>query len=92
MPAAAYLEDFDSAWSFIRDTYAYFHEKDVDWPRVRELLRPRVDDALHCLGTGAVAPALRWRVLAKTLQEEPADQVIGFAGFWQLAIRKECVP
>ena len=43
-PAAAYLEDFDSAWSFIRDTYAYFHEKDVDWPRVRELLRPRVDD------------------------------------------------
>ena len=46
--------------------------------------------ALHC--PGAVTPALRWRVLAKTLQEEPADQVIGFAGFWQLAIRKECVP
>ena len=38
----AYFEDFDSAWSFIRDHYAYFDEKSVDWVRVREVLRPQV--------------------------------------------------
>ena len=41
LPAAAYVEDFDSAWTFIRDTYAYLEEKAVDWGRVRDALRPR---------------------------------------------------
>ena len=36
-----YLEDFDSAWTFIRDTYAYLDEKAVDWEDVRTLLRPQ---------------------------------------------------
>ena len=41
LPPSAYLEDFDSAWTFIRDTYAYREEKAVDWGRVRDRLRPR---------------------------------------------------
>lgn len=40
-PPSAYLDDFDSAWTFIRDNYAYFEEKSVDWEQVRNLLRPR---------------------------------------------------
>ena len=39
---SAYLEDFDSAWTFIRDNYAYLDEKAVDWEQVRTRLRPRV--------------------------------------------------
>ncbi len=39
--AAAYLEDFDAAWTFIRDTYAYFDQKQTDWDRVRTLYQPR---------------------------------------------------
>lgn len=35
-----YLEDFDEAWTFVRDTYAYF-EYDVDWTKARDVLRPR---------------------------------------------------
>ena len=42
LPPSAYLEDFDSAWTFIRDTYAYFEEKVVDWEQVGNRLRPRV--------------------------------------------------
>ena len=38
----AYAEDFDAAWTFIRDTYAYFDPHAVDWEQVRALLRPRV--------------------------------------------------
>ena len=38
----AYAEDFDAAWTFIRDTYAYFDPHAVDWEQVRVLLRPRV--------------------------------------------------
>ena len=41
LPPSAYLDDFDSAWTFIRDNYAYFEEKSVDWEQVRNLLRPR---------------------------------------------------
>ena len=37
-----YVEDFDSAWTFIGDTYAYLDDKAVDWDQVRDLLRPRV--------------------------------------------------
>ena len=42
LPPSAYVEDFDSAWTFIRDTYAYLEEKAVDWEQVRDLLRPHV--------------------------------------------------
>ena len=41
LPPSAYLEDFDSAWTFIGDTYAYLEEKAVDWRQVRDRLRPR---------------------------------------------------
>lgn len=41
IPAAAYAEDFETAWRFVRDTYAYFHLKQTDWDRVREIYRPR---------------------------------------------------
>ncbi len=40
--AAEYLEDFDAAWTFIRDSYAYFDRKQTDWERVRTFYRPRV--------------------------------------------------
>ncbi len=41
LSAAAYLEDFDATWAFIRDNYAYFDQKQTDWDRVRTLYRPR---------------------------------------------------
>ena len=41
LPPSAHLDDFDSAWTFIRDNYAYFEEKSVDWEQVRNRLRPR---------------------------------------------------
>ena len=41
LPPSAYRDDFDSAWTFIRDNYAYFEEKSVDWEDVRNRLRPR---------------------------------------------------
>ena len=40
----AYAEDFDAAWTFIRDTYAYFHADAVDWEQVRVALRPRATE------------------------------------------------
>ena len=40
LAAAAYLEDFDAAWMFIRENYAYFDKKQTDWERVRTLYRP----------------------------------------------------
>ncbi len=41
LSAAAYLEDFDAAWTFVRDNYAYFDAKQTDWERVRMLYRPQ---------------------------------------------------
>lgn len=41
LPPSAYAADFDAAWAFIRDTYAYFDPEAVDWERVRVVLRPR---------------------------------------------------
>ncbi len=41
LAAAEYLEDFDAAWTFIRDSYAYFDRKQTDWERVRTFYRPR---------------------------------------------------
>ena len=41
LPPSAYIQDFDAAWAFIRDTYAYFDHEAVDWERVRVVLRPR---------------------------------------------------
>lgn len=41
LPPSAHAEDFDAAWTFIRDAYAYFDQTAVDWERARELLRPR---------------------------------------------------
>ena len=41
LPPSAYVDDFDSAWTFIRDNYAYFDEKSVDWEQARNRLRPR---------------------------------------------------
>lgn len=38
--ANIYVEDFDEAWTFVRDTYAYF-EDDVDWTKARTVLRSR---------------------------------------------------
>ena len=42
LPTSAYTEDFDEAWTSIRDTYAYFDHVAVDWDHVRVVLRPRV--------------------------------------------------
>ena len=39
---STFVEDFDEAWAFIRDTYAYIDEKAVDWQQARNRLRPRV--------------------------------------------------
>ena len=41
LPPSAYTEDFDAAWTFIRDTYVYFDQTAVDWECARELLRPQ---------------------------------------------------
>lgn len=35
-----FTSDFDSMWSGLRDNYAYFHKKEIDWNKVRELYRP----------------------------------------------------
>ena len=42
LPPDAYAEDFDAAWTFIRDTYVYFDPEAVDWEQVRVVLRPRL--------------------------------------------------
>ena len=31
LPPSAYAEDFDAAWAFIGDTYAYFDPQMADW-------------------------------------------------------------
>lgn len=36
-----HFRDFESAWAFVRDNYAYFHAKKTDWERVRESFGPR---------------------------------------------------
>ena len=40
LTSTAYLEDFDEAWAFVRNNYAYFDRKKTDWERVREIYRP----------------------------------------------------
>ncbi len=42
LSTAAYVEDFEAAWAFVRDNYAYFDHKQTDWDRVRALSRERV--------------------------------------------------
>ena len=39
---AAYLEDFEAAWTFVRDNYAYPDRKKTDWDRVRTYFLPRL--------------------------------------------------
>jgi carboxyl-terminal processing protease len=36
-----FTQDFDYLWSQLRDNYAYFDRKEIDWNRVREIYRPR---------------------------------------------------
>jgi C-terminal processing protease CtpA/Prc len=36
-----YAEDFDTAWTYVRDHYAYFHRQKTDWERARVSLEPR---------------------------------------------------
>jgi C-terminal processing protease CtpA/Prc len=45
LSAAEFLEDFDAAWAFVRESYAYFERKQTDWDRVRTLYRARVEEA-----------------------------------------------
>jgi C-terminal processing protease CtpA/Prc len=45
LSTGAAVEDFDALWSYVRDHYAYFHLKQTDWERVRELYRPRAAQA-----------------------------------------------
>ena len=40
LSAEQYLADFDALWTYIRDYYAYFHQKQTDWERVRTHYRP----------------------------------------------------
>lgn len=37
-----FTQDFDYLWSQLRDNYAYFDKKEIDWTRVKEVYRPRV--------------------------------------------------
>ena len=41
LSTAAYIDDFDAAWTFVRDRYAYFDQKNTDWDRVRAIYRPQ---------------------------------------------------
>ena len=41
----SYAQDFDAAWTFVRDNYAYFDRKQTDWDRVRVQLAPRAKAA-----------------------------------------------
>lgn len=50
-PAEKYEQDFDAAWRFVRDNYAYFDQKLIDWSRVHTHFAPmakaaRTDDEL----------------------------------------------
>jgi carboxyl-terminal processing protease len=45
LPTGAAAEDFDALWTYVRDNYAYFHRKQTDWDRVREIHRPRAEQA-----------------------------------------------
>lgn len=45
LPSGAAVEDFDALWTYVRDNYAYFHRKQTDWDRVREIHRPRAAQA-----------------------------------------------
>jgi C-terminal processing protease CtpA/Prc len=41
LSSAQYVADFDELWNALEAGYAYFDKKAVDWPRVREIHRPR---------------------------------------------------
>jgi C-terminal processing protease CtpA/Prc len=40
-----YAQDFDAAWTFVRDNYAYFHQKQTNWELVRTQLGARAKAA-----------------------------------------------
>ena len=44
-PASDYVEDFDDAWDFVQESYAYLEEKAVDWDEARHALRERAGAA-----------------------------------------------
>ena len=58
LPPEAYAEDFDAAWAFVRDSYAYFDHETVDWERVRIALRPRVAEVVDHVGFVALLEEL----------------------------------
>lgn len=37
-----FTHDFDYLWSYLRDNYAYFDQKETDWDRVRQAYRPKL--------------------------------------------------
>ncbi|MBS0313464.1 MAG: peptidase [Proteobacteria bacterium] len=39
--STGYREDFEAAWTFVRDNYAYFFKEKTDWPKVRALYASR---------------------------------------------------
>jgi carboxyl-terminal processing protease len=41
LSSAAYVEDFEEAWIFVRDNYAYFGLEKTDWESVRAQFLPR---------------------------------------------------
>ncbi|NKB69855.1 MAG: hypothetical protein GKR89_22510 [Candidatus Latescibacteria bacterium] len=43
LSTAQYRADFDYMWTQLRDRYAYFTSKKIDWNTVRTLYRPRLD-------------------------------------------------
>ncbi|HVU98628.1 MAG TPA: S41 family peptidase [Puia sp.] len=40
---AQYKEDFQWFWQTVNDNYCYFQKKKIDWNRIREFYRPRID-------------------------------------------------
>lgn len=50
LAAETYAEDFDVFWRFVRDNYAYFHQKKTDWNEVRAIYRKH---AVQAQSTGA---------------------------------------
>lgn len=40
---AQYREDFNYFWTTINDEYAYFHKKQTDWQKVKDIYSARID-------------------------------------------------
>ena len=38
-----YLQDFNFFWKSINDEYCYFDKKQTDWPKVKEIYKPRIE-------------------------------------------------